>query len=359
MRKILITAFAVLTTLGAAHAQSPILKVVFPTELGKLPGKPRLHNDHDFTKEIDVAKAMLKHETAGFTVERGALKSYNIILAVKHRDKPEIELVRMEKDGANSLGFEIDWEKANGVNTNFIVKVPEGYVVLANRRVIKLGRYVEAIYTPFTANLDTPKMRANGLAYLQTVLEKAYERAKHVDSEAFPGKTVAEIVPIKVALKLAIIEHQDPSRLKTTTIGDLTNEVLTTIGANRERAYAFAISTAKARGLFQFIPRTYAAIRQQYPDAKLHAAFPAGMNDHVNAALASLLLFDSDMRQASPEQREEMLKDPEKQGGFLAISYNSGARRAVCWLARGDGCLLPETRDYKRKLAGVSSFFPY
>ena len=138
-----------------------------------------------------------------------------------------------------------------------------------------------------------------------------------------------DLVSPDVALVLSIIEHIDPTRSRRESIEKLINEVLVIIAANKEKAYAYSVSKAKARGLFQFIPRTYGAIRSQYPKAELIPNFVSGMNHHVNAAKASLLLFDSDLSALPREKRVDLLKNKVALAEYLAIAYNSGSRRAV------------------------------
>jgi len=62
-----------------------------------------------------------------------------------------------------------------------------------------------------------------------------------------------------------------------------------------------AVSTAGAGGMIQMIPRTYAAIREQHPDAQLQADFVNGMRDHSNALKAMLLATGvEDIAEANP-----------------------------------------------------------
>ncbi len=68
------------------------------------------------------------------------------------------------------------------------------------------------------------------------------------------------------------------------------------LGTNKQKAYRCSTSTAGARGLFQFIPKTYKRIVDLYPQAGLDKDFTRGMEDHENAAKATLLLFDADLR---------------------------------------------------------------
>jgi len=364
---------------GAAHTQTLATREL-PASLKNASTEARWHTDYDFTSDIDRARELLEKENAGFEtapivkkvwkrkklvsekVVGQKLTDFTVLLAVKHRDRKDIELIRMSKDGENPAGYDIDWKKANGVNTNFVIEHPEGYSILAIKRVIRSGKknFVEVPYTPFTADIDTPMMRAKGLQYLLSTLTAAGADLKknNVASNASPGQSVSDVVPLDVSLMLSIIEHIDPARSQKEPIEKLVNEVLVTVGANRKLSYAYAISKAKARGLFQFIPRTYVAINKRYPSAGLTKSFAAGMNDHVNAAKASLLLFDADLAQLASDKRSLLLKDKMKLAEYLAIAYNSGARRAVLSYESGGSSALPkETVLYRDKLRKTTLAF--
>jgi hypothetical protein len=133
----------------------------------------------------------------------------------------------------------------------------------------------------------------------------------------------------------------------------LVREVLTIIGANTTNAYAYSRSPAGARGLFQFIPDTYKRIARRYPRAGLKMDFVEGCTDHVNAAKASLLLFDADL-DSLPENRLATLRNNvHETGRYLAAAYNCGAKRVYrsakncrsTWT-----CQLPEeTKIYLKK----------
>ncbi|MGH7174778.1 MAG: transglycosylase SLT domain-containing protein [Minisyncoccia bacterium] len=339
-----------------------------PTPYGHLPravlyapSGGRWYADHDFTSEIRAARARLAHLTAGYTTVKKRLENYNILLAVK-RVGDGIEVVKVSRNGSNREGFVIDWAKANGVNTNFIVHKPLGYTVLAAKRVIRWRRgYEEVVYTPFTDDIDTPAMRARGIRYLRTVIERAYSDLlnANVRSQSLPGRRVAAIIPVKTALALSIIEHIDPSRLKHESVEKLVDEVLVTVAANQDLAYNYAVSRTGARGLFQFMPETYGRITRKYSRAHLVRDFTAGMNNHVNAAKASLLLFDSDLGQLPREKREWLVgrsTNPHYAAVYLAAAYNGGAPRVAASIRRGGAWtkrLRPETQWYVLKLDKV------
>jgi hypothetical protein len=329
------------------------VSAALPGNVKDAPSDARWHKDHDFRNDIAAAQKILAQHTAGFTVAKRRLQSFNILLAVK-KDANPIELVSMSRSGANRKGFAIDWEKNNGVNTPFMVTKPEGYVLLAIRRVVKSSSgYKEVIYTPYTADIDTPTMRVVGMQYLRDTLDNAFRelRRKRVMSKVTPKHTIADVMPADVALLLSIIEHIDPSRLKNEEIEWLVNEVLVVMAANGAHAYNYSVSRTGARGLFQFMPGTYGRIVKQYPRAELNADFVLGMNNHLNAAQASLLLFDSDYAFLSREARATLSKRTLAE--YLAAAYNCGAPKSARSYGRGGDWhsrLPEETRWYLRKL---------
>src|SRR5208282_3716661 len=115
----------------------------------------------------------------------------------------------------------------------------------------------------------------------------------------------------------------------------------------------YSKSPAGARGLFQLIPETYKSLQKKYPRSGLKENFVSGCADHINAAKASLLLFDSDLADLPRARLLALGKNPRAVGRYLAAAYNCGSRRVdrstrECreeWT-----CRLPEeTKTYLRK----------
>jgi hypothetical protein len=332
----------------------------------------------DVLPDIKKAQLLLDNEDAGYfckTVnysngKKGkaarkwcstTLDDFNVLLAVENVNTRKIEIIKLTHKGTQApSGFSVLGGKKNGVNTAFDVRYPSGYIVLALKRVVgKDGGFEEVVYTPYTPEIDTKTMRDIGLQYLKDNLDGADSdlRSKGVRSRAFGG-LVADAVPKKVALTLSLIEHIDPSRFESgQPIEQLVNEVLVITAANKQRAYAYSVSKAGARGLFQFIPRTYHSLIRLYASAGLDTNFVRGMEEHQNAAKASLLLFDSDLGYLPRNHRQFLKKHPEAMGKYLAAAYNGGASRAAraINIYRGDWerHVLSETQCYLRKFNAV------
>lgn len=351
--------------------------------------------------EIDEGWNKLGDKTAGFwwnkksIITKGKGKrrprtkivktlDYNVLLAAKNMRQPTegIELLKVDSRGnSQEKGFRIEQGARRGVGTSYEVEAPVGYAVLAIKRVLPLDKkYQEVTYTPYTEALDVPIVRRKGFEYLLGKIGKAAEdlEDRHVGSKAFPGRKISEVLPKKVSLILSIIEHVDPfifkrrsqelvkqgiapERADTEAMKSMLNQVLVTVGANREMSYAYSISSAKARGLFQFIPPTYKQVRKQYGKAGLHGDFIKGMDDHENAAKASLLLFDSDLSILDKDIRNKIVKNPKVLGMYLASSYNGGAPRTERMMKAypkdWPNRVLPETQDYIRKFLALYNAF--
>ena len=221
--------------------------------------------------------------------------------------------------------------------------------------------YEEVIYTPYSPEIDRPQIRRDGLSYLKGQIESARAGLEEANVRLKGFDALPELFSLTdISLVLSIIEHIDPLRYKNCPPGEeatLVREVLTVIGANKAKAYAYSRSSAGARGLFQFIPGTYEKLLRKYPGARLEKNFVAGCTDHLNAAKASLLLFDSDLNDLPGEYLRAISQDVQAVGRYLAAAYNCGSRRVERSLRSCTDvwtCVLPEeTRTYLRKFDSV------
>src|SRR5205807_8233495 len=127
-----------------------------------------------------------------------------------------------------------------------------------------------------------------------------------------------------------INEHIDPGEFRSADLAEsLARRVLAVVAANGEKAYAYSISKAGARGLVQMIASTYRLLLKRYPEAGLTQDFVTGMGDPVNAVMAQVLLCDSDWGVMQP--RFEM--SSEQVGPYLAAAYNGGVGRVLSLLS--------------------------
>jgi hypothetical protein len=337
----------------------------------------------DIREDIKNAREFLRQRRSGYTVRteqtvvpvkdrRGRTKNRTIrrrviepafLLAVEDVRERRIRQVRYTTRGCETDGFDVVMTRNNGVGSRFEVRYPKNMAVLALRTMVHNERkgYEEVVYTPYGPEIDTPQIRQDGLNYLRGQIESARTGLEAANVRLKGFEALPDVFSLTdISLVLSIIEHIDPLRYKNCPPGGetaLVNEVLTVIGANRARAYAYSRSPAGARGLFQFIPGTYEKILRKYPGARLEKNFVAGCTNHVNAAKASLLLFDSDLNDLPGDYLRVISRDVQGVGRYLAAAYNCGSKRVERSLkscAEVWTCILPEeTRTYVRKFDSV------
>ncbi len=337
--------------------------------------------DFDISEDIQRGREFLKDKAAGYSRvlekkrvtffdkkgrRRERLVSRTIIrphflLAVEDLRERKLRQVLITDRGCVTEGFRVIRTRNNGVASRFEVTYPENMAVLALRTTVRSGEggLKEVIYTPYSPEIDTRQVRKAGLDYLvgRIKLARSELAAKKVRLAEF--LETGDSMPMEVSLVLSIIEHIDPVKFEHYQGNEtaLVHEVLTIIGANTTEAYSYSKSPAGARGLFQFVPDTYKRLAGRYRRAGLKKDFVLGCTDHVNAAKASLLLFDSDLASLPRKVRSAARKDGRSIGRYLAAAYNCGPKRVersarACkdqWT-----CLLPEeTRVYLKKFDAV------
>ena len=285
----------------------------------------------------------------------------NFLLAEEDLKERKIRQVLITSGGYVTEGFRVTRIRANGVASRFEVTYPENMAILALKTTVHSGSGLkEVVYTPYSPEIDTREVRKAGLDYLMRLIKLARSdlAAKRVKLAEF-GKS--DGIPMEISLVLSIIEHIDPVRFEHYKGNEiaLVHEVLTIIGANTTEAYRYSKSPAGAMGLFQFIPRTYRMLLEKYRSAGLTRDFVAGSTDHVNAAKASLLLFNTDLMSLPSRLWSAARRDGHALGMFIAAAYNCGPERIEKSARACKGrwtCHLPEeTRVYLEKFDAVWS----
>jgi hypothetical protein len=262
-------------------------------------------------------------------VNGNSLTSFNWVLIVGEKTGP-LTVLRMDEKGNNDQRFVVTWPVNNYLNTKFSVADAAhpagGLMVFAQRRPVRKpgGGYEEAVYTAYAPEFDTQKMRDAGMDYLRTLEHLAYNHINDHDvrSRVSPLKTVAQEIPRDMVLRLMITEHVDPLHMKFVGIEQCVHEVLITIAANRDKAYAYARSSAGALGMPQFMESSYHMVRENYPSARLEPDFNTGMTNLKNAVLASTLLLDLELTEL-PQTALKRIRDSSRDfAAYLAAGYN-------------------------------------
>lgn len=287
-------------------------------------------------KMLPVAKKALKKARIG--TER--IGGEQAVLAAWKEGTKIVRLVHVRNGRSKTKGFEVELVgKPNGANTRYEIVKPDGWHALAIRTNVRKDlrgrRSMPAVYVPFGDHIDAPEFRKAGRAYLEDLVERAGDALDRLDvaSRADPDKRVTEVVPWRVLMTLVVIEHVDPDDFKARGAGPTSDRVLALVGANKGDAYDYAVSDKKAGGLAQFIPTTYADIRERYPEAKITKDFLKGMRDHLNAIMIQYCFVDHALTKVSAADLERLARDDEELGAYLAAAYNHGQNGAAKALA--------------------------
>ncbi|OAI42398.1 hypothetical protein AYO42_02505 [Rhizomicrobium sp. SCGC AG-212-E05] len=288
--------------------------------------------DFDFTDRIEQAQALAARAPVlpgDMVVDGGDLSRFVWTLVVGKKTGP-LTVVRMDQKGNNDKGLNITWRIDNFLNTRF--QVADGYIVFAQRRPVRVkGAWEPAVYTAYAPELDTAKMRAHGMEYLRLQERRSYNylQSHDVRSRVAPEDTVAETIPRSMVLRLMITEHIDPARMKYVGIEQCIHEVLITVAANREKAYAYARSSAGALGIVQFIEPSYHMVRENYPRAPLEPHFDTAMRDLRNAAMATVLHLDLQLAHLPADYLKRFTDSSYHLAAYLAAGYNRNTVKVV------------------------------
>jgi len=262
-------------------------------------------------------------------------------------------------------GFILSMRRENGINSDIACIDPVGGKVVAVKYPVsnegnRFGpgeSVIEAVYTPYSAEIKTEDVIKHGLDVQNGFIEKAYSRLKDrgVLSRAFPGQRVVEVIPKDVLKVLLLNEHIDPSEFKGASLTKpLVERVLTVIATNRDMAYAYSISPAGARGLVQMIPSTYNLLLNRYSSAGLRSNFAQAVADPINAVMAQVLLCDSDWE--SIRSRNDL--PAERVGPYLAAAYNGGVGRVLTALSNDEMDWMEEPDPSRKPTMTVTRKIP-
>lgn len=345
-------------------------------------------NEHadNLLKKIEEGRALLKKEsvqmimgTVGSRRVRISRRRYEVV-PVTGIVAREMALAILDADGdirvARAIkrdpgfevltpGFILSMRRENGINSDIAcVDPPAGKIIAVKYPISNDGNrfgpgepVIEAVYTPYSAEIKTEEVIKRGLDVQNGFIEKAYTRLRErgVLSRAFPGRRVVDVIPKDILRVLLLNEHIDPGEFKSAGVTKpLVERVLTVIGTNHDKAYAYSISPAGARGLVQMIPSTYSLLLDRYSAAGLRSNFASAVGDPINAVMAQVLLCDSDW--ASIRARTDL--PAERVGPYLAAAYNGGVGRVLTALSHDEMDWMEEPDQSRRPTMTVSKKIP-
>lgn len=375
MRKLpvaMLIAFALLATTPAAAYDTDAPRVDVPYKT--------------LCAAIQAARAMLAPLPlpADFRIGKELATGRDALIAVWQPavSLTEFKVIEVFDGVSRTPGFSVEVQRSNGLvipgqdayngaNTFYRITAPDGWYALAikvNTREPGIG-----IYQPYNVAYQTPTNAKNGLQYGMDVMNEARRRLdeRGVMSRSKPGMKLTEAIDANMLWSLILDEHMDPDETEVRGVEWTVNKALVLFALNRERTYYYAISTAGAGALAQFMPRTYDGTLKFCPAAQLIEDFMPAMRNHVNGVMAMHCHVDQifvDLQRA----RVKWPRTPQLLGAVLAASYNAGAgagipayRRHVLFCKQRryqlrwchkDHHLPGETISYVRKFAGVYDY---
>lgn len=288
-----------------------------------------------------------------------------IALAVLSSSSGKVEIVNISVNGKtikvlSDPSWKVTMSRNNGVNSEFKIIQPSGKIVVAMKYPVtlrKLGkngelRYpADVVYSAYSKDLETPDVVANGQAYVDNLINTVYEKlnALQIKSRAFGDKLITEALNKQMVESLLLIEHIGTAAVEVDLDAAL-RRLYTTFGLNTINTFDYSRSSAGARGLAQFMPATYKAVRSKRPELSLKSYFEEAMVDHENAVVAQVALMDLHLAALPPDIRLRAIEDHGKTGEYLAAAYNGGVAR-VNWAIKmwGDNWYLSRWDEIKKE----------
>jgi hypothetical protein len=213
-------------------------------------------------------------------------------------------------------------------------------------------------YLPQTDDA-APLFISQGRALLRLTAESALSelRESRVQSFAYPGKLLADVVLPETLISLAVIEQTDDGDFKTAPTAAL-NRTVGQYGLMQSQAFTYSVSNADAAGPMQFTDRrgrgTYSMVVRRCADADISPDFNSGARDLQNAMKAAACLLDLVMSEMPREVQSEYSQRPGPLSVFSVAAYNGGGRNATKLLravrrlrATLADLRIPETTDFE------------
>lgn len=262
-------------------------------------------------------------------------------------------------------GYAVAKLGGNGINTLFkVIKAGKEYFFFG-WHYIKHNAPETLVYSPYTDFLARQEVIAEGREYLETkILEARLELKKlGVRSRAIPQLLVADLIPERLLLNLALIEHMDEEEYEGRGGLYMGNKVFVQLALNRENVWSYAKSHAGALCLMQIMPTTYRGfcgrhnkkgrclkyhpgVQQLYPAAKLPSDPMVGScGDHISALKTAYLVLDDKLTYMPANFKERFRLEPLRFGFVLAAAYNGGHKKAIALYEKVNKSRLYELLD--------------
>ena len=195
----------------------------------------------------------------------------------------------------------------------------------------------EVIYTPFADDLYDKDAVLDGAKFLRSEVILALEdlRAKKIVSRALPGKLLADFAPWEYLFNLGVNEQMDHQKFDNDR-RRTAEEVLIEYAFNGEQSFQLAISSANARGPYQFTDRgnskalgTYSTVVNAYEEVGLDPDFANGTRDLQNMIKSAICLLDMELAKFPSDVRALYAKDYRKAAIYPSAAYNGGYGTAI------------------------------
>ncbi len=292
--------------------------------------------------EVDAQKSNSTYKAVTVTSKKAALP---VKLALWQKDTDQLiyltgkktsKLVTLDDNKTYTIKIKFD----NGVNSQYEVKgEPAAYVVAVIHPIfLSIGttkkpkfKLENVVYVPYHDYLNIAAIINEGKTYFNDKINAVYSELTSlgVKSHAYPNKLLAEVIDPVLIKSIIAIEHVGAINQDPAAVTQYLNKFYVTLATNRHFSFAYAASTASARGIAQFIPSTYKLIVKSHPELVLNKNFEQGMVDPYNAIKAAVGLLDDNLSKLPQTMKDAAQNDDKKIGAYLAAGYNGGITRVI------------------------------
>lgn len=272
-------------------------------------------------------------------------ESKNVTLAIWDTLSDEVTSVSVKKTGlsvsSENVGEDIQIGGGAGYATEYVI-VPNTKIVVGvlypgvetiTTKKTTTYRLSDLVYVPYSEPLHTHEVMRWGQKTLDRSIHEAATQAREqkVRSRAFPGSLLADVVDPVAIKSIMAIEHLDHRSVGRGADARL-ERFFIELALNEDGAFRYERSPAGARGLLQFIPKTYAALVRRWSGLDLQPDFQLGTADLHNAIKAQMAYLDDVWLDLPQQARDGTVSSPEQQRAYLVAAYNAGGvrvRRAI------------------------------